>query len=98
MTIEITYLITLLFGAVGCVGGVLSISRNKKHDLQKDASITFELKALQQTLAEIKVEFKSAMESNGKMTLENHDEIIKLKADTKTAFMRIDELREAINK
>ena len=102
MSVEITYLISFLFGAVGLVGGVYGMVRSRKSDLRRDASananVVFELKALQTSLAEFKVEIKTAMESNGKMTLENHGRIIKLEERVNTAFVRIDELKGAVHK
>ena len=100
MKIEIAYLITLVFGAVGFIGGIYGMSRNRKHDLQKDmhetANIAFELKALQNGLAEFKTEIRLTLASNGEMTLDNHDKIIKLEANQKTLFARYDELKEKI--
>lgn len=98
MSIEIPYLISLISVISGVVGVWYGISRNRKHDLKQDASITFELKAVQTSLVEFKTEIKLLIDTNGKMTLENHDKIIKLETDMKTAFRRIDELREEIRR
>ena len=100
MTVEITYLISLVFGAAGFASVVYNLYHNRKkdlrHDVSQSANITFELKALQTSLMEFKTEIRMAMEANNRMTLENHDKIIKLEADVKTAFIRIDEMKEAI--
>jgi len=97
MTIEVAYLISFVFGISGFIGVWYGMSRNRKHDSKQDATeqanIAFELKALQKSLMEFKTEMKLSIEANGRMTLENHDKIIKLEADMKTAFIRIDEIR-----
>ena len=82
------------------MGTIYGVSRNHKHDLKQDAkdntSVAFELKALQDSLAEFKAEIRLSMKSNGEMALDNHDKIIKLEAEMKTAFIRIDELKVAV--
>ena len=98
MSIEVTYLISFVFGIAGFASVIYNISRNRKSDLKQDANVAFELKALQTSLTEFKIEIKSSMENNNKMTLENHDKLIKLESEVKTAFVRIDELKEAVRK
>ena len=100
MSIEISYLISLIFGVSGFIGVWYGLSRNKKHDLEKDASenagVVYELKALQTSLSDFKAEIRMSIETNGRMTLENHDKLIKLEQEMKTVFVRIDELREVL--
>ena len=100
MSVEVSYLISFVFGVAGFTSVLFNLSRSRKQELTRDASenagVAFELKALQNSLMEFKTEIKISMDSNSRMTLENHDKIIKLEADMKTAFLRIDELREAV--
>jgi len=98
MSIEVSYLITLVFGIAGFVSVIYNLANFKKQEAKQDANIAFELKALKDSLAEFKVEIKLSIDSNGEMALENHDDIIKLKGDMKTAFIRIDELKEAVRR
>ena len=99
MSIEIAYLISFVFGVFGLAGTVYGITRNHKHDIKQDtkenAGVTYALKSLQESLAEFKAEIRLSMKSNGEMALDNHDKIIKLEAEMKTAFIRIDELKAA---
>ena len=102
MSIEVTYLISFLFGFGGFVSVLYNLNRNRKSDLKQDAhtgaNVAFELKALQTSLIEFKTEIKAAMDSNNKMTWEHHDKIIKLEERVNTAFVRIDELKGGIYK
>ena len=98
MSIEVTYLISLVLGFASLAGLVYNTSRSRKQDAKQDASIAFELKALQTSLTEFKTEIKMSMESNNKMTLDNHDKGIKHDHEIATAFRRIDELREAVKR
>jgi len=96
MSIEVSYLISFLFGTVGLVGSIYGMSRNRKNDIKQNANettnIAYELKALHTSLTKIEM----SIESNGKMTLENHDKILKLETKMETVFTRIDELKGGI--
>jgi len=102
MSIEVTYLISFVFGIAGFVSVIYNLFRSRKNDLKQDtntnANIAFELKALQTSLTEFKVEIKSSMEQSSKMAQENHDKLTKLELKLETAFIRIDELREMVRK
>ena len=101
MSVEMAYLISFVFGIFGLAGTVYGITRNHKHDIKQDtketASVAYELKALQDSLAEFKAEIRLSMKSNSDMALDNHDKIIKLESEMKTAFIRIDELKAAVS-
>ena len=94
MTVEITYIISLVFGIAGFISIIYNLGRNRKLDIKQDANIAFELKALQTSLTEFKTEIRMSIESNSKMTMENRERIIKVEESTKQAHKRIDSFEQ----
>ena len=94
MTVEITYIISLVFGIAGFISIIYNLGRNRKLDIKQDANIAFELKALQTSLTEFKTEIRMSIESNSKMTMENRERIIKVEESTKQAHKCIDSFEQ----
>ena len=103
MTIEITLLLSIAFGLVGCVGTVFTITRNRKQDVVKDVEenqailvvlkqYEITLKQLEKKVDEMQLEMRYSQKTQSELSLANNNAIIGLQEQNKSLWKVINKI------
>ena len=103
MTIEVTYLVSVVFALVGCVGTVITILRNRKQDVVKDVEenqailvvlkqYEITLKQLEKKVDELQLDLRYSQKTQSDLSIQNNNAIIELKGQNKSLWKVIEKI------